>query len=76
MATHSNIPAWRIPWTGEPGSLYSMGSHGIRHDLVTKQQHCQTKTTLDIQFLKRFVMTLLLLLLLSRFSRVRLCATQ
>ena len=75
MATHSNIPAWRIPWTGEPGSLYSMGSHGIRHDLVTKQQHCQTKTTLDIQFLKRFVMTLLLLLLLSRFSRVRLCAT-
>ena len=36
------------------------GSHGIRHDLATKQQHCQTKTTLTlgIQFLKRFVMTL------------------
>ena len=26
MATHSSIPAWRIPWTEEPGRLYSMGS--------------------------------------------------
>ena len=25
-ATHSNIPVWRIPWTGEPGGLQSMGS--------------------------------------------------
>ena len=25
MATHSSIPAWRIPWTEEPGSLQSMG---------------------------------------------------
>ena len=25
MATHSNIPAWRIPWTEEPGGLQSMG---------------------------------------------------
>ena len=25
MATHSSIPAWRIPWTGEPGGLQSMG---------------------------------------------------
>ena len=24
MATHSSIPAWRIPWTEEPGSLQSM----------------------------------------------------
>ena len=24
-ATHSNIPAWRIPWTEEPGRLQSMG---------------------------------------------------
>ena len=23
MATHSSILAWRIPWTGEPGGLYS-----------------------------------------------------
>ena len=25
MATHSNILAWRIPWTEEPGRLQSMG---------------------------------------------------
>ena len=26
MANHSSILAWRIPWTGEPGGLQSMGS--------------------------------------------------
>ena len=26
MATHSNILAWKIPWTEEPGGLQSMGS--------------------------------------------------
>ena len=36
MATHSNILAWRIPWTEEPGGLQSMGSQSIRHELVTK----------------------------------------
>ena len=32
MATHSSVLAWRIPWTGEPGGLPSMGSHGVGHD--------------------------------------------
>ena len=32
MATHSNILAWRIPWTEEPGTLQSMGSQRIKHD--------------------------------------------
>ena len=32
MATHSSVLAWRIPGTGEPGGLLSMGSHGVRHD--------------------------------------------
>ena len=27
MATHSSTLAWRIPWSEEPGSLPSMGSH-------------------------------------------------
>ena len=27
MATHSSVPAWRLPGTGEPGGLPSMGSH-------------------------------------------------
>ena len=25
MATHCSIPAWRIPWTGEPGGLQAIG---------------------------------------------------
>ena len=25
MATHSSILAWKIPWTEEPGGLYSLG---------------------------------------------------
>ena len=32
MATHSSVLAWRIPGTGEPGELPSMGSHRVGHD--------------------------------------------
>ena len=32
MATHSSILAWRIPGTGEPGGLPSIGSHRVGHD--------------------------------------------
>ena len=32
MATHSNALAWRIPGTGEPGGLPSLGSHRVGHD--------------------------------------------
>ena len=32
MATHSIILAWRIPGTGEPGGLPSMGLHRVGHD--------------------------------------------
>ena len=32
MATHSSVLAWRIPGTGEPHRLLSMGSHRVRHD--------------------------------------------
>ena len=32
MATQSSVLAWRIPGTGEPGGLPSMGSHRVRHD--------------------------------------------
>ena len=31
MATHSSVLAWRIPGTGEPGGLLSMGSHRVGH---------------------------------------------
>ena len=35
MATHSNILAWRIPWTEEPGGLQSIGSQTVGHNWVT-----------------------------------------
>ena len=41
MAIHSNILAWKIPWTEEPGGLQSLGSQRVGHDWVTK--HTQTK---------------------------------
>ena len=32
MATHSSVLAWRIPGTGEPGGMPSMGLQRVRHD--------------------------------------------
>ena len=32
MATHSSVLAWRIPGTGDPGGLPSMGSHRVGHN--------------------------------------------
>ena len=32
MATYSSVLSWRIPGTGEPGGLPSMGSHRVRHN--------------------------------------------
>ena len=32
METHSSVLAWRIPGTGEPGGLPSMGSHRVGHN--------------------------------------------
>ena len=32
MTTHPSIPAWRIPWTEEPGRLQSVGTQRVRHD--------------------------------------------
>ena len=32
MATYSNILAWKIPWTEEPGGLWSIRSQRVGHD--------------------------------------------
>ena len=32
MATHSSVLAWKLPGTGEPGELASMGLHRVGHD--------------------------------------------
>ena len=42
MATHSSVLAWRIPGTGEPGGLLSVGSHRVGHnrsDLAAAAAH-------------------------------------
>ena len=41
MATHSSVLAWRIPGTGDPGGLPSVGSHRVRTAEVTEQQQQQ-----------------------------------
>ena len=52
MATHSSVLAWRIPGTGEPGGLPSMGSHRVGHDwsdlavaIAEKSKHSSIFTT-------------------------------
>ena len=45
MATHSNILAWEIPWTEEPGGLESTESQKVRHDLAAKQPSAVTWIT-------------------------------
>ena len=41
MAAHSSIPAWRIPWTEEPGGLQSMGSPRVKHVWATEDRAAQ-----------------------------------
>ena len=53
MATHSSVLAWRIPGTGEPGGLSSLGSHRVGHDwsdlasCFLKTNSCPTQTGWD-----------------------------
>ena len=110
MATHSNILAWKIPWTEESGRLQFMGTQRLRHNLMHTQEHYFWLPKLQIcTFQKKFslwyktkeflrgkgitritdylksspkssgLQTLRIwsqiLLLLSHFSRVQLCAT-
>ena len=60
MATHSSVLAWRIPGTGEPGGLVSMGSHRVRHnwsDLAAHYlgQYCLKILQGRIELLKRII---------------------
>ena len=50
MATHSSIPAWKIPRTEEPGGLQSTGSQRVRKDWASVQHihtHSATKGRLE-----------------------------
>ena len=41
IATHSSVLAWRIPGTGEPGGLPSLGSHRVRHNWIDLAAACK-----------------------------------
>ena len=60
MATHSSILAWRIPGTGEPGGLPSMGSHRVGHDWsdLTAAAAAQAQTVTCASISPRFPQTL------------------
>ena len=49
MATHSSVLAWRIPGTGEPGGLLSVGSHRVGHNwsdsAVSSNEHVSEPTS-------------------------------
>ena len=44
MATHSNILAWKIPWTEEPGRLWSTGSQRVGQELATEHADIHSKS--------------------------------
>ena len=46
MATHSSVLAWRIPGTGEPGGLLSMGSHRVGTRLKRLSSSCSSRSRL------------------------------
>ena len=53
MATQSNVVAWRIPGTGEPSGLPSMGSHRVGHDWSDLAAACDMNCTVLSIFLAR-----------------------
>ena len=75
MATHSSVPAWRIPGMGEPGGLPSMGSHRVQKTAPYICVSLLSRIQGYYYHLSKFHIYALLLLLLSRFSCVQLCAT-
>ena len=49
MAIHSSSIAWKIPWTGAPGGLQSMGSLRVGHDWATSLYSLHSLHTLELE---------------------------
>ena len=45
----SSTLAWKIPWTGEPGGLQSMGSQRVEHDRATSLHSLHSLHTLSLE---------------------------
>ena len=54
MATHSSVLAWRIPGTGEPGGLPSMGLHRVGHDWSDLAAAAAAEITINILNFTKF----------------------
>ena len=52
METHSSVLAWRIPGTGEPGGLLSLGLHRVGHRVWQQQQPKSLRTVTAAMKLK------------------------
>ena len=53
MSPCSSLPAWRIPWTEEPGGLQAMGSHKVGHDRTTEHRRAgrsQSQFHINLEF--------------------------
>ena len=50
-APHSNILAWEIPWTEEPGRLQSMGSQTVGHDLAPEHTCMHNKNNTSRRYI-------------------------
>ena len=66
MATHSSIPAWRIPWTEEPGGLQSAGSQRVGHDWATSHTHKELTNIVKLLLIQFHIVWIL-----SVFSQCR-----
>ena len=59
MSTHSNTPAWRIPWTEEPGRPQSIVSHRVGHDWSDlAHMHTHSSLCYFIYFLAQIISVL------------------
>ena len=56
MAIHSNILAWKIPWTEEPGRLWSMGLQEL--DTTLKKAECRKIDAFELWCGRRFLRVL------------------
>ena len=77
MATHSSVLAWRIPGTGEPGGLPSMGSHRVGHDwrdlAAAAARHVSEEWHGPLGILYRNILTVIHLKLIHILEQMQSC---
>ena len=74
VVTHSSIVAWRIPWTGEPGGLQSMGSQRVRYDWAhTHLKHCKSAILKKLKIKFQQILKSIPFRLSRKYEQVTLC---